>query len=126
MPRSGNVEKYYSEKEGKIPTKESHNGDKHATITKLVIFIVNIVQNYSCAIECHCLILWIFDRLFPFPVILNKFSMASTSVRPKPRSNFSIGIGAKTICLFFVKSQRSFLDFCHLTIFFQTCLGDFA
>ena len=44
MPRSGNVEKYYSEKEGKIPTKESHNGDKHATITKLVIFIVNIVR----------------------------------------------------------------------------------
>ena len=31
MPRSGNVEKYYSENEGKIPTKESHNGDKHAT-----------------------------------------------------------------------------------------------
>ena len=31
MPRSGNVEKYYSEKEGKMPTKESHNGDKHAT-----------------------------------------------------------------------------------------------
>ena len=32
-----------------MPTKENHNGDKHATITKLVIFIVNIVRNYSWA-----------------------------------------------------------------------------
>ena len=50
-----------------------YNGDKHATITKLVIFIVNIVQNYSCAIECHSLILCIFDHFFPFPVILDMF-----------------------------------------------------
>ena len=32
-----------------MPTKENHNGDKHATITKLVIFIANIVRNYSWA-----------------------------------------------------------------------------
>ena len=32
-----------------MSTKENHNGDKHATITKLVIFIVNIVRNFSWA-----------------------------------------------------------------------------